>query len=72
VHIVLSDIVCKDWIQFFSLTQYVVMQKIKSEYSSFRVESETGTYTTGLLRTKCVMFDLRYLDQIQHIVTEVI
>jgi hypothetical protein len=69
---VLSDIIYIDWVQFFSLTQYVVMQKMKSEYNSLRVESETGTSRIGLLRTKSVMFDLGYLDQIQNVVTEVI
>jgi hypothetical protein len=45
---------------------------MKSEYNSFRIESETGISRIGLLRTKRVIFDLGYLDQIQHIVTEVI
>jgi hypothetical protein len=72
VHIVLSNITYKDWVQFLSLTHCVVMQKMKSEYNIFRVESETGNSRIGLLRTKRVMFDLGYLDQIQHIVTEVI
>jgi hypothetical protein len=72
VRILLSDIFYKDWVQIFSLTHHDVMQKMKSEYNSCRVESETGNSRIGLLRTKRVMFDLGCLDQIQHIVTEVI
>ena len=35
LHIVLSDIIYKDWVQFSSLTQYVVTQKMKLSITVF-------------------------------------
>ena len=34
----LSDIIYKDWVQFFSLIQYVVMQKMKLSVTVLRLK----------------------------------
>jgi len=38
LHIVLSDIIYKNWVQFFSLIQYVVMQTMELSITVFRLK----------------------------------